>query len=501
MTEQFANRTINLTGPQSSRRISADDDATTDDDLIVVDSSINPVTLTLFRAYENPGFALFIQAPFSSTNPVTLAAAAGETIDGSPTLVFSQDQGILLKAESQSNSWRVISNSQTTSAAGPSGSVQFNNVGSFAGISEFSLFRSGGDVALGLQPESGGTDVGVTLSSVLAAPVGSFAYLGASNVVFVGATALTTGLRISANAVQYDWPTSDGNPGDVLTTDGAGTMSWGAGGGGSVNLQGDPVIFDLDFAAGPTLDLKSGGDVEGFIYEGITWDIGGTAVASDVGFINGTGFRIVNNTSLVPNDGCWLSIRLFDTAAGTSPVIARLPDFDPGLPWRMTVKFERVTPPSPGSQVYQGITKQPFNNCSNSGAKRNWVAQANTGGYFGAKDASLIDSLGGTNPAENVIVLDVDPRLRLSQYIVTRGVVDPISSPSLPLPYLSSGMLSFPPQTASLGQESGTNAYLYDQTYIGALRPEAQLTRIFIGTDLNGEVIFRRWRLEQRAAR
>jgi hypothetical protein len=269
-------------------------------------------------------------------------------------------------------------------------------------------------------------------------------------------------------------------------------------GDGDGDLQGE-VIFDLDFTAGPTLDLKAGGDQQGVLYEGLLWDIGGTAVASDVGWVNGVGFRIVNNASGGFNDGCWLSVQLFGAAAGAAPPDPRIPGFDPGSPWRLTIKFERITSPG-GSQVYEGITKQPFDNCTNGGLRRNWVAQSNAGAYFGARGTTGLDSLAGADPTENVIVIDVNPRETTPQYLVSRGFAT-AGDASLPTPYPTSGLLTFLPVNANSAQDTAANAYLHDQDYFSApLRTEAQLTRIFLGTDLNGEIVFKRWRLEQRAA-
>jgi len=63
-----------------------DGQLTPDDIFVVVDSSLNPVTLTLPAAYENPGFEVCIKYLNGGLNPVTVLARNGETIDGASSL-------------------------------------------------------------------------------------------------------------------------------------------------------------------------------------------------------------------------------------------------------------------------------------------------------------------------------------------------------------------------------------------------------------------------------
>jgi len=98
VTEQYQQNNIN--NPRGSRSVDGNLILTLDDDLVVADTSVDPVLLELPDARQIPGNTVYIKAPDGSTNAVTISGFAGQTIDGSATLVLNTDEAsALLKSD------------------------------------------------------------------------------------------------------------------------------------------------------------------------------------------------------------------------------------------------------------------------------------------------------------------------------------------------------------------------------------------------------------------
>lgn len=140
----------------------------------------------------------------------------------------------------------------------PNNSVQFNNGGLFGGSSQ-NLFAL---AAAGLGPRqtlrsSSNTDVATgwfiedSLGNIAAnlsftddpVPANQFVTLSGTGFVQIEAAIgilqlkSATDLQLTRGAVTWTWPAADGTAGQVLTTDGAGLLSWTSAGGGGVTLQ------------------------------------------------------------------------------------------------------------------------------------------------------------------------------------------------------------------------------------------------------------------------
>ena len=122
MTEQYQQNNINA--PRGSRAVGGSTNLTLDDDLVVVDSSLNPVSLILPNAEQIPGNPVYIKAPFAGVNPVTLIGLNGQLIDGSPTLVLNtNEESALLKSDGAN--WQLI----TTGGGGGGGFPEVQDEG------------------------------------------------------------------------------------------------------------------------------------------------------------------------------------------------------------------------------------------------------------------------------------------------------------------------------------------------------------------------------------
>lgn len=84
---------------------------------------------------------------------------------------------------------------------------------------------------------------------------------GAGNLdIFGGSSTWTFYDDGSTSFPAYTFPATDGTPGQVLTTDGAGTLSWGTGGGGNGNVSTGNYTFSGDYLLMPdAARLNSGG--------------------------------------------------------------------------------------------------------------------------------------------------------------------------------------------------------------------------------------------------
>ena len=83
--------------------------ATTTDDVIYVDDSAGSVTITLPTAVGNDGKVFTIKKVVASTNTVTIAAAAGQFIDGAANVVLNNAQEKLI-IQSNGHYWFSMSN-------------------------------------------------------------------------------------------------------------------------------------------------------------------------------------------------------------------------------------------------------------------------------------------------------------------------------------------------------------------------------------------------------
>lgn len=122
MTEQYTQISIN--NPRQVRILSISTQLDLDDGFI---SATGAITLTLPSADQIPGFALCVK---SNDGLTTVAAQAGENIDGAATFVFSAAQESLC-LQSDGINWRIISN-EGTPAPAPSFTVTAIQIALFA---------------------------------------------------------------------------------------------------------------------------------------------------------------------------------------------------------------------------------------------------------------------------------------------------------------------------------------------------------------------------------
>ncbi len=107
MVQQYNQNNINA--PRGSTLFSADAVLDLDSDLAVVTTAAAAVTLTLPTALQIPGEELKVKAndAGSTGNAVTIAALAGQNIDGAATIQLTTDQeSVCLKSDG--SNWRVV---------------------------------------------------------------------------------------------------------------------------------------------------------------------------------------------------------------------------------------------------------------------------------------------------------------------------------------------------------------------------------------------------------
>lgn len=107
MVQQYNQNNINA--PRGSVLLSASAALDLDNDLVVVTTAAGPVTLTLPTALQIPGEEVKIKANDAgfTGNAVTIAALAGQNIDGAATISLTTDQeSVCLKSDGAN--WRVV---------------------------------------------------------------------------------------------------------------------------------------------------------------------------------------------------------------------------------------------------------------------------------------------------------------------------------------------------------------------------------------------------------
>ncbi len=114
------------------------------------------------------------------------------------------------------------------------------------------------------------------------------------------------GAGAGLGSVSYDLPTADGNPGDVLTTNGFGTLSWTAGGGSSGGGGGGTTIScNTSFNTNYTVRGTGSGQFECTDAVWITSTgrvgIGSTSPSSSYDLTIGTNGFLVNGTTTTSN--------------------------------------------------------------------------------------------------------------------------------------------------------------------------------------------------------
>lgn len=100
MVQQYSQNNINA--PRGSRLFSADAALDLDSDLVVVTTAAGAVTLTLPNAAQIPGQELKFKANDAGAtgNAVTIAALAGQNIDGAASVTLTADQeSVCLKSD------------------------------------------------------------------------------------------------------------------------------------------------------------------------------------------------------------------------------------------------------------------------------------------------------------------------------------------------------------------------------------------------------------------
>lgn len=143
MTGQFQQPNINRAVPRGSRTVRENYRANRDDDLIIADTALSAVDVTLYSAIGVPGNALVIKAPFGGLNQVNVIALAGQAIDGLPFVSLTQNQeAIVIKSDGQN--WAIIA--RISSGGGDITGAQ--NVGSPPGTGLIYRNESGGIIFL-----------------------------------------------------------------------------------------------------------------------------------------------------------------------------------------------------------------------------------------------------------------------------------------------------------------------------------------------------------------
>lgn len=125
----------------------------------------------------------------------------------------------------------------------------------------FSIFDNG-DATRIIAFEASGISAGTTRTLTVQDGNGTLAYI--NNQTFTGTT-VTTNLTVSAtttfNGIAYKFPATDGSNGQLLTTNGAGQLTWTAAGAGDVTDVYDCASGDcnqMTMGAGEYLDASSG---------------------------------------------------------------------------------------------------------------------------------------------------------------------------------------------------------------------------------------------------
>jgi hypothetical protein len=141
MVQQFNQNNIN--SPRGSVLFDADATLDLDDDLVVVTTAAGPVTLTLPTASQIPGQEIKIKAndAGSTGNAVTIAAAAGENIDGNASTTLTTDQGSICLKSDGSN-WRLTCTGDGSSNCCPPQLLAPTQIGFTASPLEFQLQNS-----------------------------------------------------------------------------------------------------------------------------------------------------------------------------------------------------------------------------------------------------------------------------------------------------------------------------------------------------------------------
>jgi len=91
MTDQYQRTNVNF--PRKTRRVTgvAAVQLDLDDDLVIVDSSLGPVTVTLPEARQIPSWDICIKGLTAGVFPVNIIGLGGQTIDGAATLVLNNN--------------------------------------------------------------------------------------------------------------------------------------------------------------------------------------------------------------------------------------------------------------------------------------------------------------------------------------------------------------------------------------------------------------------------
>lgn len=118
MTDQFRQPNINSAIPRGARIVSTSGTLRQDDDLIAVDSSANPVSVSLYLGVGLPGNIVYIKALTGAINSVTVLAPGG-SIDGLSSInLIDNLQSVILKSIGDGNWVRVASFSAGSGGSG-----------------------------------------------------------------------------------------------------------------------------------------------------------------------------------------------------------------------------------------------------------------------------------------------------------------------------------------------------------------------------------------------
>ena len=205
----------------------------------------------------------------------------------------------------------------------PYNSVQINGGGAFSGSDDFTV--SGTTVAIG-------TATTFTLDV-------------RDTIKLTGNTSGYVGLKAAAAAggTTYTLPTADGAAGQVLSTDGAGTLAWAAGGGGGSGGTTTYAISFNDSNAGGASPISFDGGTSGQVVSANTLG----AIAES--FFTSNQLLAQSGYQALPGG---LLIQWGYSHATTASRIVTFPTTFSGVPYACVCSTERTTSPGAGGSNY-----------------------------------------------------------------------------------------------------------------------------------------------------
>lgn len=218
------------------------------DKIILVDATAGAVTITLLAsATAGDGFRIVIKKIDSSVNAVTVDGNAAETIDGATTSVLATQYSSDNLICNGTNWFKFLNIGNPTTLVDSGGNESLILTATASAVNEFTVVNAatGTNPALKATGEDTNIDVALTPKGTGNVDITTGALELSSKTVLVNATAAQTGeIRLyedTDNGVNYAGfmapalltaslsfilPNGDGTSGQVMKTNGAGTLAW-----------------------------------------------------------------------------------------------------------------------------------------------------------------------------------------------------------------------------------------------------------------------------------